>query len=120
MEQKLARVFEQAARENAVLQIDEVDSFLQDRRRANRPWEASQVNEFLTQLESFEGVFIASTNLMDSLDQAAMRRFDYKIRMDSLRPEQAPLLLERNLDSWRLGPVRQGSEEHTSEHQPLM
>src|SRR3546814_20307502 len=44
---------------------------------------------------------------MDSLDQAAMRRFDYKIRMDYLRHEQAQLLLERNLDAWRLGPVRQ-------------
>src|SRR3546814_5728017 len=99
MEQKLARAFEQAARENAVLQIDEVDSFLQDRRRANRPWEASQVNEFLTQLESFDGVFNASTNLMDSLDQAAMRRFDSKIQMDYLRHER--------------------SAEHTSELQSL-
>lgn len=89
MEQNLARAFEQAARANAILQIDEVDSFLRDRQTAQRGWEVSQVNEFLTQLECFEGIFIASTNLMDGLDQAALRRFDHKIKMDYMRPEQA-------------------------------
>ena len=88
MERNLAAAFEQASRDDAVLQIDEVDSFLRDRRDAERSWEVSQVNEFLTQLESFDGVFIASTNLMDRLDAAALRRFDYKIRLDYLQPEQ--------------------------------
>ena len=105
MEKNLAAAFDEARRDDAILQIDEVDSFLQDRRQAQRSWEVSQVNEFLTQLESFEGVFIASTNLMDNLDQAALRRFDYKIRMDYLRPEQATALLERSLSSLRLGPA---------------
>lgn len=105
MEKKLAQAFEQASRDGAILQIDEVDSFLQDRRGAQRSWETSQVSEFLTQLESFEGLFIASTNLVDNLDPAALRRFDYKIRMDYLRPEQARLLLERNLGAWGLDPA---------------
>lgn len=102
MERKLAKVFDQAARERAVLQIDEVDSFLRDRRDARHAWEVSQVNEFLTQLESFEGVFIASTNLMDGLDQAALRRFDYKIEMTYLRPDQSWQMLNRYLDDWQL------------------
>lgn len=105
MEKNLARTFQQASRDGAVLQIDEVDSFLQDRRGAQHSWETSQVNEFLTQLEGFGGLFIASTNLMDNLDPAALRRFDYKIRMDYLRPEQARLLLERNLEKWGIGPA---------------
>ena len=84
MEQKLAAAFETAHRDGAILQIDEVDSFLQDRRQAQRQWELSQVNEFLTQLEQFDGIFVASSNLMDNLDQAALRRFDFKIRMDYL------------------------------------
>lgn len=100
MEQNLARAFAQAARDGAILQIDEVDSFLQDRRQAQRTWETSQVNEFLTQLENFDGLFIASTNLMDNLDQAALRRFDYKVRMDYLRHEQALALLQRKLDDF--------------------
>jgi transitional endoplasmic reticulum ATPase len=35
-------------------------------------------------MESFDGVFIASTNLMDSLDPACLRRFDFKIRFNYL------------------------------------
>lgn len=85
----MAKMFRQATEENAILLLDEADSFLQDRQRAQRSWEVTEVNEMLTQMESFEGIFIASTNLMTSLDPAALRRFDLKIRLDYLRQEQA-------------------------------
>jgi len=83
-EQNMARMFEEASADNAVLLLDEADSFLQDRRGAERSWEVSQVNEILTQLESFSGIFIASTNLMDRLDQASLRRFDAKVKFGYL------------------------------------
>jgi SpoVK/Ycf46/Vps4 family AAA+-type ATPase len=102
MEQKLADAFEDAARNDAVLQIDEVDTFLRDRSEARQGWEVSQVNEFLTQLESYEGVFIASTNLMDGLDPAALRRFDYKLEMGYLLPHQAETMLANLLRQFRL------------------
>ncbi|MGI9311691.1 MAG: AAA family ATPase [bacterium] len=95
-EQNIAEAFKQAECENAVLVIDEMDSFLRDRRSAVRSWEVTQVNEMLTQIESFAGVFIATTNLMDNLDQAALRRFDFKIKFDFLRAEQAWALLTRH------------------------
>ena len=88
-EHNMARMFQEAAAENAVLLLDEADSFLQDRKDAQRSWEISQVNEMLTQIEGFAGVFIASTNLMDSLDAAALRRFDLKIHFDYLGSDQA-------------------------------
>ncbi len=94
-EQKMAAAFRQAERDGALLLIDEVDSFLQDRRKAQRSWEASMVNEMLTCMESFPGVFIASTNLMDGLDQAALRRFDLKVKFGFLRHAQAWDLLHR-------------------------
>lgn len=47
----------------------------------------------LTQMESFEGIFIASTNFMESLDSATLRRFDLKVRFDWLKPQQIGLLL---------------------------
>jgi SpoVK/Ycf46/Vps4 family AAA+-type ATPase len=93
-ERNLAKVFREAATEGAVLLLDEVDSFLQDRQHAQRSWEVTAVNEMLTQMESFQGVFIASTNLMDGLDQAALRRFDLKVKFDYLRPAQAWDLFE--------------------------
>ena len=49
----------------------------------------TQVNELLTQMERYNGVFICSTNLMDSLDAASLRRFDLKIKFDFLKPDQA-------------------------------
>jgi SpoVK/Ycf46/Vps4 family AAA+-type ATPase len=88
-EQNMAKMFRQAGEENAVLLLDEADTFLQDRKGSSRSWEVSQVNEMLTQMESFEGIFIASTNLMDSLDAAALRRFDMKVKFDYLKPDQA-------------------------------
>ncbi len=94
-EQNIARAFKQAEQDGALLLIDEVDSFLQDRRGAKSSWEVSLVNEMLTQMESFSGVFVASTNLMDGLDQAALRRFDLKVKFGFLKPEQAWDLLRR-------------------------
>ncbi len=88
-EHNIRNAFKEATNENAVLMIDEVDSFLQDRRHAKNNWEITGVNEMLTQIESYSGVFLASTNLMDNLDQAVLRRFDIKIKLDYLLPEQA-------------------------------
>ncbi len=110
-ERNLAMAFREAGREGALLMIDEVDSFLRDRKEAQRPWEATQVNEMLTQMESFPGIFIASTNLMGGLDPAALRRFDIKIRMDYLRQEQAVELLRRHLASLGLGGISPEDEK---------
>jgi SpoVK/Ycf46/Vps4 family AAA+-type ATPase len=96
-EKQIAAAFREASESGAALLMDEVDSFLQDRTRANRSWEITQVNEFLTQLEVFSGVFIASTNLMGNLDAAALRRFDFKVRFDYLKPAQAEALLSAYL-----------------------
>lgn len=58
-EQNLAQAFDRAQQEDAVLLLDEVDSFLQDRRKARQSWEVTAVNEMLTQMESYRGLFIA-------------------------------------------------------------
>lgn len=102
-EQNLAKAFREAQRAGAVLLLDEVDSFLRDRRGAVRSWEVTEVNEMLTQMESFGGVFIATTNLMDDLDQAALRRFDLKLRFDFLLPAQARRMFETQCFLLNLG-----------------
>ena len=103
-EEKIARAFKEAEQEKALLLIDEVDSFLQDRRGAQRSWEVTAVNEMLIQMEGFSGIFIASTNLMGNLDQAAMRRFDLKVKFDYLNSEQAMNLLARQSEVLGLAP----------------
>ncbi|WP_038250960.1 ATP-binding protein [Ghiorsea bivora] len=94
-EQNIAAMFREATREKAVLVLDEADSLLRDRRSANQSWEVTQVNELLVQMENFEGIFICSTNLMDNLDQASLRRFALKIEFKYLSPEQALRMLEQ-------------------------
>lgn len=104
-ERALAREFRQAERDGAVLVLDEVDSFLRDRRSAQRSWEVTEVNEMLTQLESFKGVLVASTNLMEGLDAAAMRRFDLKLHFGYLRIDQAWDLLNRQCQALGIAEV---------------
>lgn len=72
--------------DDSVLLLDEADSFLRDRTSAQRSWEVTQVNELLTQMERFEGLFICSNNLIDRLDSASIRRFDFKIMLSYLKP----------------------------------
>ncbi len=79
-EQNMAKMFEEAQTENAVLLLDEADSFLRSRRMAERNYEVSEVNEMLQGMERFAGVFICTTNLFQELDEAALRRFTFKVR----------------------------------------
>ena len=106
-EEKIAAAFQNAKTERAMLLFDEVDSFLQDRRGARASWEVTQVNEMLVQMENFDGIFAATTNLMHGLDQAALRRFDLKVQFGYLRPEQAWALLEQYSKLLRLSKPKQ-------------
>ena len=94
-ERNIADAFEEARNKKAVLVFDEVDSFLQDRSGASRSWEITQVNEMLVQMESFDGIFIATTNLIDNLDKASLRRFDLKLEFGYLLPNQALNLFKK-------------------------
>jgi len=87
-EQNMAAMFREAEGEKAVLLLDEADSFLQDRRGAQRTYEVTEVNEMLQGMERFNGIFICTTNLLDRIDQAALRRFTFKIRFKPLSPAQ--------------------------------
>ena len=102
-EKNIADAFNEAKQKNGVLLFDEVDSFLNDRTNAVRSWEITSVNEMLTQMESFEGIFIASTNLMGNIDSAAIRRFDAKIEFGYMTSAQTENLFDQSVK--RLGLV---------------
>lgn len=94
-EKAIAAAFREARTERQLLVIDEADSLLSDRREAVRSWEVTQVNEMLTWMESHPLPFICTTNLMDRLDQASLRRFTLKLRFDPLTAAQSALAFER-------------------------
>jgi SpoVK/Ycf46/Vps4 family AAA+-type ATPase len=96
-EKNIANMFSDASQQESILVLDEADSFLSDRRYSQRNWEVTRVNELLTQMEAFEGVFICTTNLMGKLDTACLRRFDFKVRFDPLTPDQSWRMFQQEL-----------------------
>lgn len=87
-EQNIAKAFAQARGDKSLLIFDEADSFLRDRSTAARSWEVSSVNEMLTWMESHPYPFICTTNLMESLDPASLRRFSFKVKYNFLTSQQ--------------------------------
>ncbi|MDB5963827.1 MAG: ATPase, partial [Polaromonas sp.] len=87
-EQNMAAMFREAQTEKAVLLLDEADSLLQDRRGAQRTYEVTEVKENLQGIERYTGIFVCTTNLLESLDQAALRRVTFKIKFKPLTAAQ--------------------------------
>lgn len=116
-ERNLAKAFARAQADGAVLLIDEIDSMLQQRQSAVRNWEVSQVNELLLQMERFTGIFVATTNRLQALDPAALRRFDLKLGFAPLRPEQVETFLLATAEACELCPeaVQRLAERRASE-----
>lgn len=86
-EQRIAAAFAEAEANGEILFIDEGDSLLGSREGATKSWEVSQVNTLLSEMERFRGIFSVGTNLIQRLDQAALRRFSFRLHFDYLTNE---------------------------------
>lgn len=93
-EKNLAKAFREAEEAGAVLLLDEADSLVYSRGGTSHSWETQLVNEFLVQLELFEGIVICTTNRFDDLDEAVYRRFRHLIRFDPPRFDGRAALYE--------------------------
>jgi len=111
-EKAIAAMFREAHERGAVLLLDEADSFLADRRMAQAHWEVTQTNELLTQMEAFDGLFICTTNLVEQLDAASLRRFTFKVRFDYLTAAQRQELFRQ--EARRLGIAEEEIERGAS------
>ena len=94
-EKKIAAAFAEAAARDEILLFDEADSFFADRANAERDFERTRVNEFLTQLEEFPGIVICTTNLRNIMDPAMLRRFHITVDFKALTEEGIRKLLAR-------------------------
>jgi len=99
-EQNIASAFEEAAKNDQILLFDEADSFFSDRKNAERNFERTQVNEFLTQLEEFPGIVICATNLRNIMDPAMLRRFHITVDFKALTEEGVKKLLKKFFKSY--------------------
>lgn len=99
-EQNIAAAFAQAEESGDILLFDEADSFFSDRSSASRGWERTLVNEFLTQMEEFNGILICTTNLKEIMDPAMQRRFHIMTEFKPLKKEGIRKLLGRFFKSY--------------------
>jgi SpoVK/Ycf46/Vps4 family AAA+-type ATPase len=92
---QIAQAFEESVETGSILLLDEADSLIVDRRYARQSWETTQTNELLCQMESFPGMLICCTNLLDKLDGAVLRRFAWKVEFKPLTPDTTIKLCQR-------------------------
>ncbi len=94
-EQNVANAFAEASASGNILLFDEADSFFVDRNSATHSWERTLVNEFLTQMEEFNGILICTTNLRKIMDSAMQRRFHVMTEFKALKPAAVEKLAEK-------------------------
>jgi len=84
-----------------ILLLNEADQFLSNRVSGQISGSDKMHNQmqniFLEQIENFDGILIATTNLLDSIDKAFSRRFNYKIEFLKPDENQRKLLWEKLL-----------------------
>jgi len=75
-----------------ILLLNEADQFLGARSSGNITGSDQMHNQmqniFLEQIENFRGMLIATTNLLENIDKAFSRRFNYKIEFKKPNEEQ--------------------------------
>ena len=108
--------FAEAEREQAILVFDEADTFLFSRDMAQRSWEISHTNEFLTHMERYQGILICTTNRMTGLDSASIRRFNHKIGFNCLKPEGNVIFYQKLLAPLTTTPLNQDYENDLHAH----
>ena len=86
-----------------ILLLNEADQFLSSRTsgggNSSDKMHNQMQNIFLEQIEKFDGILIATTNLLENLDKAFSRRFNYKIEFVKPTKEQRLSLWEKLLPS---------------------
>ena len=86
-------VIDEAERQDAILLFDEADSFFTNRLNAEKSWERTMVNEFLMQMEAFNGLLICTTNMRGIMDPALQRRFHIMVEFQALSANGIKTLL---------------------------
>ena len=79
-EKNLGKIFDEAAKAQAILLFDEADSLFAKRtdvKSSNDRYANLEVNFLIQKLESYNGISILTTNLQKSIDEAFKRRLRF-------------------------------------------
>ena len=97
-----------------ILLLNEADQFLGARSSGGVSGADQMHNQmqniFLEQIEKFKGVLIATTNLLENIDKAFSRRFNYKIEFKKPNKEQRLSLWKKMLP--KNAPYEEGFDAH--------
>jgi SpoVK/Ycf46/Vps4 family AAA+-type ATPase len=111
VEAKLEKVFDLAAKWDAILLIDEADVFLESRSDLTTPNRNALVSVLLRVLEYYNGTIILTTNRTTSLDPAVQSRIHLAIRYSELEEEQGQAVFKNFLKKAGIpGPTRKKLE----------
>lgn len=100
-EKNVRRIFDsyneicKSIKNEPILLLDEADQFLSTRSSSGNSADKmhnQMQNIFLEQIERFDGILIATTNLLENFDTAFSRRFNYKIKFKRPNKEQREAL----------------------------
>jgi len=110
-EKNIEAVFQEAAKNGAVLLFDEADAVFHRRGMTLAPWTNRDVNVLLNHLENFAGVCVLATSLARVMDRALDRRIDIAVEFEipdvdlrkqiwrKLVPKEAPLGKDVDFDA---------------------
>jgi len=99
-ERNVARMFEECDADGEVLFLDEADTLLGAREGSGHRAEVAVTSEFLRQVEAFRGVFVCATNFRGHLDAALLRRFEYRLELQTLAIAQRRALFCETALGW--------------------
>lgn len=98
----LAKIFKQASKEECIIFIDEFDSLGKLRDYNQDHGEMKRVVNSILQLFDYmpqNSIVIAATNQVEMIDDALLRRFDLKLKLDLPNKTQIRELIEKTLKS---------------------
>ncbi len=116
-EQRLQDIFKRARATRTILLFDEADALfgrrVADAERASDRYANMEVNLLLQEIERYDGIVILTTNMFGALDDAVLRRVQYRVTFEepdadararifrTLVPKRAPL--DDDIDFQALG-----------------
>ena len=120
-EKNMKKIFDEYATackefsETPILLFNESDALINKRIKIGTSVDSMQnalQNILLQELENFEGIFIATTNLLGNLDEAFNRRFLYKLQLNKPEYETRKKIIESLLPHLTNDEINELAKDH--------
>jgi SpoVK/Ycf46/Vps4 family AAA+-type ATPase len=114
-EARLHELFRSVKNKPSVLLLDEADTMLMERGKttgSTQHYQNTLVNQWLRELDRFEGILVLTTNMVEALDPAAIRRIQFTLAFELPNAEVRAQIWSTMLGNSPI-PGREGLDLHT-------